>query len=58
MRIIQAKAKGKKVALEAPEGPRQAGVIDLMERLRRSLAQKGTRVVKGAPHAPRRTSRP
>jgi DNA end-binding protein Ku len=59
MRIIQAKAKGKKVALEAPEEPRQAEVIDLMERLRRSLAQKGTREVKGAPHAPRRrASRP
>jgi DNA end-binding protein Ku len=54
MRIIQAKAKGKKVKLEAPEEPRQAEVIDLMERLRRSLAQKGTREVKAAPHAPHR----
>lgn len=42
MRIIQAKTRGKEVKLEAPEEPRQAEVIDLMERLRRSLAQSGT----------------
>jgi DNA end-binding protein Ku len=42
MRIIQAKAKGKKISLEAPEAPRQAEVVDLMERLRRSLAAKGS----------------
>src|SRR5437667_8513049 len=41
MRIIQAKLKGKEVELEAGEEPRQAEVIDLMERLRRSLAQSG-----------------
>jgi DNA end-binding protein Ku len=51
MRIIQAKAKGKRVKLEAPEEPRQAEVIDLMERLRRSLAQRGSRDVKADPHA-------
>ena len=39
LRIIQAKLKGKKVELEAEEEPRQAEVVDLMERLRRSLAQ-------------------
>src|SRR5437763_1243210 len=41
MRIIQGKLKGKDVTLEAPEEPRQAEVVDLMERLRRSLAQSG-----------------
>jgi DNA end-binding protein Ku len=40
LRIIKAKMKGKKVALKADEEPRQAEVIDLMERLRRSLAQR------------------
>ena len=42
MRIIEGKMKGKEVTLEAPEEPRQAEVIDLMERLRRSLEQSGT----------------
>jgi len=37
MRVIQAKAKGKHLKLEAAEEPRQAEVVDLMERLRRSL---------------------
>jgi DNA end-binding protein Ku len=41
MRIIEAKTKGKEVTLEAPEEPRQAEVVDLMERLRRSLEQSG-----------------
>jgi DNA end-binding protein Ku len=41
MRIIQGKLKGKKVHLEAGAEPRQAEVVDLMERLRRSLAQSG-----------------
>jgi len=41
MRIIKGKMKGKKVHLEAPEEPRQAEVVDLMERLRRSLEQSG-----------------
>ncbi len=41
MRVIQSKAKGRHVELEAPEEPRQAEVVDLMERLRRSLAQSG-----------------
>jgi DNA end-binding protein Ku len=39
MRVIRAKAKGKHVKLETPEQPHQAEVIDLMERLRRSLGQ-------------------
>jgi DNA end-binding protein Ku len=39
MRIIQGKLKGKEVALEPGVEPRQAEVVDLMERLRRSLEQ-------------------
>jgi DNA end-binding protein Ku len=39
MRIIQGKLKGKKVELEPGTEPRQAEVVDLMERLRRSLAE-------------------
>lgn len=38
LRIIEGKMKGRRVALEAPEEPRDAKVIDLMERLRASLA--------------------
>lgn len=41
MRIIQGKAKGRSVELKSPSEPRQAEVVDLMERLRRSLAQTG-----------------
>jgi DNA end-binding protein Ku len=37
-RIIEAKLKGKEAVLEAKAEPRQAEVVDLMERLRRSLA--------------------
>jgi DNA end-binding protein Ku len=51
MKVIQAKMKGKKIHLEPSEEPRQAEVVDLMERLRRSLAQGGG---KGA----RKTARP
>jgi DNA end-binding protein Ku len=43
LRIIQGKVKGKKVELETPSEPRQAEVVDLMERLRRSLEQGGAR---------------
>ena len=42
LRIIKGKMKGRKVKLAAGEEPRQAEVVDLMERLRRSLAQAGT----------------
>ena len=41
MRIIKGRAKGKKVTLEAGETPRKGEVVDLMERLRRSLDQAG-----------------
>src|SRR3954470_2722010 len=43
MRIIQGKMKGKDVELQPPSEPRQAEVVDLMERLRRSLAQSSPR---------------
>jgi len=53
MRVIQGKVKGKEVALEPMAEPRQAEVVDLMERLRRSLAQstKATASAKTAKHA-------
>jgi len=51
MKVIQAKVKGKKIHLEPSEEPRQAEVVDLMERLRRSLEQGGA---KGA----RKSARP
>jgi DNA end-binding protein Ku len=46
LKIIQGKTKGEKgsdVELEAGDEPRQAEVVDLMERLRRSLEQSGGR---------------
>ena len=51
MRIIQAKVKGKKVSLVEEVEPRQAEVIDLMERLRQSLgtARAETRQAPGTP---------
>lgn len=39
MRIIKGKMKGKTVELESREPPREGKVVDLMERLRASLAQ-------------------
>ena len=53
MRIIQGKLKGKKVHLEAAAEPRQAEVVDLMERLRRSLEQSGAGNVSGGAKAKR-----
>jgi DNA end-binding protein Ku len=41
MRIIQAKLKGRKPRLQAHADERQANVVDLMERLRASLAGTG-----------------
>jgi DNA end-binding protein Ku len=41
LRIIQGKVKGKDVELEPTVEPRRAEVVDLMERLRRSLAESG-----------------
>jgi DNA end-binding protein Ku len=40
-RIIKAKMKGRAITLEPEQEPRHAEVVDLMERLRRSLAQSG-----------------
>src|SRR5215210_320856 len=41
MRILKGKVKGKDIALEPDTTPRQAEVVDLMKRLRRSLEQGG-----------------
>lgn len=43
MRIIRAKLKGTTPDLEAPAEPEDHGVIDLMDRLRRSLEGRGAR---------------
>jgi DNA end-binding protein Ku len=51
LRIIKGKMKGKKVKLEEADEPRQAEVVDLMERLRRSLEQTGSKA-KGAAKRP------
>jgi DNA end-binding protein Ku len=40
MRVIQGKLKGRKPKLEARETPQQAGVIDLMSRLKASLERR------------------
>jgi DNA end-binding protein Ku len=50
MRIIQAKSKGKTITLEAAEEPRHAEVVDLMERQRQSLANRGA-ASKSAAHS-------
>jgi DNA end-binding protein Ku len=59
MRVIKAKMKGKKADLVAEEPPRDAKVIDLMERLRQSLdASSGRGRRRGAvSRAPARTAR-
>jgi DNA end-binding protein Ku len=57
MRVIQAKIKGKHVDLKPTAEPREAEVVDLMERLRRSLAQSGggkTKSTKRSTKAPAR----
>jgi DNA end-binding protein Ku len=59
MRVIKAKMKGKKADLVAEEPPRDAKVIDLMERLRQSLdASSGRGRRRGAvSRAPAKTAR-
>ncbi len=57
MRIIKGKMKGKKVELEPAAEPRQAEVVDLMERLRRSLEQSGGTRGQGAARAAKRRRR-
>lgn len=49
MRLIHAKIKGRKPKLVERETPRQAEVVDLMERLRASLEGKGGRSAKSQP---------
>jgi DNA end-binding protein Ku len=53
LRIIQGKLKGKDVELEPAEEPRTAEVVDLMERLRRSLQGAGGKraAARGRTHA-------
>jgi DNA end-binding protein Ku len=59
MRIIQGKVKGRKVHLEPAAEPKQAEVVDLMERLRRSLEQSGgkARAPKASGRTPKRASK-
>jgi DNA end-binding protein Ku len=61
MKIIKAKLKGKDVRLTEHVEPREAGVVDLMERLRQSL-EGGSRPAKArkaqkAPQRPAKTAR-
>jgi non-homologous end joining protein Ku len=51
MRVIRGKLKGKHVTLKAAEEPREAAVVDLMERLRRSLEQHKSKTKKRGRHA-------
>ena len=60
MRIVKGKIEGAELELEADEDAARGEVVDLMERLRRSLAQTGgTRKGAGAasPHAHARKRR-
>jgi DNA end-binding protein Ku len=59
MRVIKAKMKGKSADLVSEEPPRDAKVIDLMERLRQSLDASGNRGGRraGASSARSRTAR-
>ena len=58
MKVIRAKMKGREAKLEAPEEKQSADVVDLMERLRRSLeGGKAKAPVKSASRrAPRATA--
>ena len=53
MRIVQGKVKGRRVELEPSAQPRQAEVVDLMERLRKSLARSEGRKGGARKHASR-----
>jgi len=57
LKIIQAKLKGRHVEIAPGAEPRQAQVVDLMERLRQSLAQTQKQKKKARPAA-RRTTKP
>jgi DNA end-binding protein Ku len=54
MRVIRAKVKGKKVDLEPATERRDTKVVDLMERLRQSLAQSGGTKARGTKAPARR----
>lgn len=56
MRIIKAKARGKEPDLVVEEKPQKAEVVDLMERLRRSLERRGEASAARTPRT-RRTKR-
>jgi DNA end-binding protein Ku len=55
LRVIQGKLKGKDVELEPAAEPRHAEVVDLMERLRRSLQQAGGRAKAASRRAGKKT---
>jgi DNA end-binding protein Ku len=57
LKIIRAKLKGREAALESPSEPRTANVVDLMERLRQSLAQSGAKPSARKPAAKKAGSR-
>jgi DNA end-binding protein Ku len=56
MRVIKAKLKGKPARLEAEPEPRETQVVDLMERLRRSLEQAGGKSRAGKPKAAKKAA--
>ena len=57
MKVIQAKVKGKKITVAPTEEPHQAEVVDLMERLRRSLEQSGGKGARKSAAAPKRATK-
>jgi DNA end-binding protein Ku len=57
MRVIKAKMKGKAADLVSAEPPRDAKVIDLMERLRQSLDASGRRSGRRSPASSARSRR-
>jgi DNA end-binding protein Ku len=58
MRVIKAKLKGKKADLVEEERPRDANVIDLMERLQQSLQASGRGAGKAGTRTRRKAPRP
>jgi DNA end-binding protein Ku len=57
MKVIQAKVKGKKITVATTEEPHQAEVVDLMERLRRSLEQSGGKGARKSAGAAKRATK-
>ena len=56
LKVIKAKMKGKHIEVEPTAEPRQAEVVDLMERLRQSLEQAGRPAKAKAGRAVKKTS--